>query len=229
MKRSEINRIIRETEALLNAHQIKLPPFFGWTPEEWNEKGHECDEIRDNALGWDVTDFGAGQFARIGLTALTIRNGNAKMPERYKKPYAEKILIAKEGQVTPLHFHWYKMEDIINRGGGVLMMQLFNATETEELDTVNPVEIVSDGVRMTSPAGGILELLPGQSVTYTQYLYHKFWGKEGCGDVIVGEVSMCNDDNTDNRFYDVPGRFPAIEEDEPAYRLLCNEYPAPKA
>ena len=101
MKRSEINRIIRETEALLNAHQIKLPPFFGWTPEEWNEKGHECDEIRDNALGWDVTDFGAGQFARIGLTALTIRNGNAKMPERYKKPYAEKILIAKEGQVTP--------------------------------------------------------------------------------------------------------------------------------
>ena len=66
-------------------------------------------------------------------------------------------------------------------------------------------------------------------MTYTQYLYHKFWGKEGCGDVIVGEVSMCNDDNTDNRFYDVPGRFPAIEEDEPAYRLLCNEYPAPKA
>ena len=43
--------------------------------------------------------------------------------------------------------------------------------------------------------------------------------------MIIGEVSMCNDDNTDNRFYDVPGRFPAVEEDEPAYRLLCNEYP----
>ena len=225
MKRSEINQIIRDTEALLTAHQIKLPPFFGWTPKEWAERGHECDEIRDNALGWDVTDFGAGDFAHIGLTALTIRNGNASKPEQYKKPYAEKILIAREGQVTPLHFHWYKMEDIINRGGGILMMQLYNATENEELDLVNPVEIVSDGVKLTVPAGGILELSPGQSVTYTQYLYHKFWGKPGFGDVIIGEVSMCNDDNTDNRFYDVPGRFPAVEEDEPAYRLLCNEYP----
>ena len=225
MKRSEINRIIRETEALLEAHQIKLPPFFGWTPQEWSEKGHECDEIRDNALGWDVTDFGADDFSHIGLTALTIRNGNAAKPEQYKKPYAEKILIAKEGQVTPLHFHWYKMEDIINRGGGILMMQLYNAMENEELDLINPVEIVSDGVKITVPAGGYLELKPGQSVTYTQYLYHKFWGKPGFGDVIIGEVSMCNDDNTDNRFYDVPGRFPAVEEDEPPYRLLCNEYP----
>ncbi len=225
MKRSQINQIIRETEALLAAHQIRLAPFFNWTPEEWAKKGHECDEIRDNALGWDVTDFGAGDFDNIGLTALTIRNGNAKEPGKYPKPYAEKILIAREGQVTPLHFHWYKMEDIINRGGGVLMMQLYNATENEELDLVNPVEIVSDGVKLTIPAGGYLELQPGQSVTYTQYLYHAFWGKKGTGDVIVGEVSMCNDDNTDNRFYDVPGRFPAIDEDEAPYRLLCNEYP----
>ena len=225
MKRSQINQIIRETEALLAAHQIRLAPFFNWTPEEWAEKGHECDEIRDNALGWDVTDFGAGDLDNIGLTALTIRNGNAKEPGKYPKPYAEKILIAREGQVTPLHFHWYKMEDIINRGGGVLMMQLYNATENEELDLVNPVEIVSDGVKLTIPAGGYLELQPGQSVTYTQYLYHAFWGKKGTGDVIVGEVSMCNDDNTDNRFYDVSGRFPAIDEDEAPYRLLCNEYP----
>ncbi len=40
-----------------------------------------------------------------------------------------------------------------------------------------------------------------------------------------GEVSQCNDDNTDNRFNPPVGRFPAIEEDEPPYRLLCNEYP----
>jgi len=37
---------------------------------------------------------------------------------------------------------------------------------------------------------------------------------------------MCNDDNGDNRFYLPAGRFPEIEEDEPPYRLLCNEYPA---
>lgn len=228
MKRSEINQVIRQTEALLAAHQIQLPPFMKWTPEEWAEKGGECREIRENQLGWDVTDFGCGDFQKIGLTALTLRNGNQKLPERYPKPYAEKLLIARENQVTPMHFHWYKMEDIINRGGGVLVMQLYRADDREQLDLERPVEIVSDGVRLVLPAGSILELEPGQSVTYTQRLYHSFWGKPGCGDVIVGEVSMCNDDDTDNHFLDAPGRFPAIDEDEAPYRLLCNEYPDTK-
>ena len=47
----------------------------------------------------------------------------------------------------------------------------------------------------------------------------------GTGPVLLGEVSQVNDDNTDNRFYEPVGRFPAIEEDEPPYRLLCGEYP----
>ena len=51
MKRSRINQVIRETEELLASHQIFLPPFFGWTPGEWAEKGPECREIRDNGLG----------------------------------------------------------------------------------------------------------------------------------------------------------------------------------
>lgn len=226
MKRSRINQVIKETEALLQAHQIMLPPFLSWTKEEWKKKGAECQEIRDNQLGWDITDFGCGNFDKIGLTALTLRNGNQKN-KAYAKPYAEKILVAREGQVTPMHFHWYKMEDIINRGGGILVMQLYCATKDDKLDLTKDVEIVSDGVKLTLPAGGRLELSPGQSVTYTQRLYHAFWGKEGCGDVIVGEVSMCNDDSTDNCFLEAPGRFPGIEEDEEPYRLLCNEYPEP--
>ncbi len=46
--------------------------------------------------------------------------------------------------------------------------------------------------------------------------------------MLIGEVSMCNDDNTDNRFLKPLGRFPTIEEDEAPYRLLCNEYPLAK-
>ena len=225
MKRSEINRIIRETEALLDAHQIKLPPFFGWTPEQWREKGHECDEIRDNALGWDVTDFGAGQFEKIGLTALTIRNGNASKPEQYKKPYAEKILIAKEGQVTPLHFHWYKMEDIINRGGGNLLIRVYNSLPDEEIDQETPVTVHLDGETRIVPAGTEIRLTPGDSLHIQQRMYHDFKVEEGSGAVLIGEVSQCNDDNTDNRFNPPCGRFPEIEEDEAPYRLLCNEYP----
>ena len=227
MKRSQINQVIKDTEKLAADNHFLLPPFCYWIPQEWQEKGHECDEIRDNQLGWDVTDFGCGDFAKIGLTAVTIRNGNQKNP-KYDKPYAEKLLVAKEGQVTPLHFHWYKMEDSINRGGGILMMQLYNSTAKGDLDLTHEVHIVSDGVALVLPAGGVLELKPGHSVTYTKGLYHAFWGKEGYGDVLVGEVSMCNDDSTDNRFLKAPGRFPMIEEDEAPYRLLCNEYPKAK-
>ena len=50
----------------------------------------------------------------------------------------------------------------------------------------------------------------------------------GSGAALLGEVSQCNDDNTDNSFNPPVGRFPKIEEDEAPYRLLCNEYLAAK-
>ena len=131
---------------------------------------------------------------------FTLRNGNQKLPQ-YKKPYAEKLLISQEGQLCPMHFHWNKMEDIINRGGGTLVMQLYCSDEQEELDRNAAVEIVSDGVRMTLEPGALLELQPGQSVTLPQKVYHAFWAKRGTGPVLIGEVSQCNDDESDNRFW----------------------------
>jgi D-lyxose ketol-isomerase len=224
MKRSRINQIIRESEAFIKEQGFLLPPFAQWTPGDWSSKGHECDEIRDNMLGWDITDFGRGDFDKLGLTLVTIRNGNQNN-NKYDKTYAEKILISREGQVCPMHFHWNKMEDIINRGGGILMMKLYNSSEDEKLANTE-VKVVSDGVALTLQPGTVLELVPGQSVTLTRGMYHAFWAKEGYGTVMVGEVSQCNDDNTDNRFLEQSGRFPRIEEDEAPYRLLCNEYPS---
>jgi D-lyxose ketol-isomerase len=106
------------------------------------------------------------------------------------------------------------------------MMQLYGSTPRETPDLENEVEVVSDGVRLRIPAGTVLQLLPGQSVTLTPGLYHAFWAQEGHGPVLLGEVSQCNDDKSDNRFLDDVGRFPEIEEDEAPYRLLCTEYPA---
>ncbi len=223
MKRSEINAIIRDAIRFAEKFSFALPPFASWTPEDWMSKGRECDEIRDNMLGWDITDYGLGRFDDVGLALVTIRNGNQTNP-KYSKPYAEKLLISAEGQVCPMHFHWNKMEDIINRGGGTLMMQLYNADENEGLADTD-VSVVSDGVALNVSAGTVLELPPGASVTLTPRMYHAFWAKEGGGRVLIGEVSQCNDDNTDNRFYEPLGRFPAIDEDEPPIRLLCNEYP----
>lgn len=54
-------------------------------------------------LGWDLTDFGFGDFNKCGLILFTIRNGNFM---KDKKPYAEKIMIVEELQETPMHFHW---------------------------------------------------------------------------------------------------------------------------
>ena len=222
MKRSEINAVIKRFEKLLEEHRFELPPFCKWTPEEWQTKGHEYDEIRDNMLGWDVTDYGMGDFGHLGLALITIRNGNVHNP-KYTKTYAEKIIMCDSGQVSPMHFHWHKMEDIINRGGNDIHFTLYNATEDEQLaDT--PVKIFSDGRCYTVPAGETVVLKPGQSLSLYPYYYHEFVIPEG-GPVLIGEVSMCNDDNTDNRFLNPLGRFPTIEEDEPPYRLLCNEYP----
>ena len=223
MKRSQINAIIKDAIDFIETHKFALPPFAHWSAEDWQTKGPECDEIRDNMLGWDITDYGLGKFDEAGLVLITIRNGNQNNPS-YDKPYAEKLLISKENQFCQMHFHWNKMEDIINRGGGIMMMELYNADENDGLAQTD-VHVVCDGVALVVPAGTKLELKHGESITLPPRMYHNFWAKEGTGPVLIGEVSMCNDDNTDNRFLEPIGRFPTIEEDEKPLRLLCNEYP----
>jgi len=224
MKRSELNQIMRESVDFINSMNFKLPPFAFWSVEEWQTKGHEYDEIRDNMLGWDITDFGSGEYKRIGLLMFTLRNGNYQK-EKYIKPYAEKILIVDEEQVTPFHFHWGKMEDIINRGGGNLLVQVYNATPEGGLaDT--PVKISMDGRNYMTEAGAIIRVTPGESITLPAGQYHKFWGEKGTGKILLGEVSNVNDDRVDNRFYENVGRFPQIEEDEKPLYLLSFEYPS---
>jgi D-lyxose ketol-isomerase len=214
---------MRHAIDFLADHRWHLPPFAFWTPEEWKSRGPECDEIRRCMLGWDITDFNSGNFEKFGLFLFTIRNGNLEDPGT-DKPYAEKIMIVREGQLTPMHFHFAKMEDIINRGGGNLMIELHNSTpEQTQADT--PVNVSLDGVRKSVPAGSVVRLAPGESICLPPGLYHSFWAEPGAGTVLIGEVSTVNDDNTDNRFLQPLPRFSSIEEDEPPLHLLCNEYP----
>ncbi len=224
MKRSEINARIRRSKEFLRRMQFHLPPFAEWSPEDWAGKGPECADIVRQGLGWDITDFGSGDFPRVGLTIFVIRNGTfAELAKPQGKVYAEKILVVEEDQVTPTHFHYQKMEDIINRGGGDLVIRFWNAAADDSLaDT--PVQITVDGVRRTVAAGDTITLRPGESVCIPQRLYHRFWGRKGAGTVLVGEVSRVNDDNVDNHFNPHVGRFPAIEEDEPPIHLLFPEY-----
>ena len=226
MKRSKINEALKELEAMCEKYRFALPPFCHFTPEQWQNLGHEYDEVRDCMLGWDITDYGRGDFEKVGLFLFTIRNGNFSDPHN-KKTYAEKLLISDEDQYSPMHFHFNKMEDIINRGGGNLIVEVYNCDENEGLADTD-VEVVTDGYRHTVPAGTKIRLTPGESIHIQQYMYHDFEVEPGTGNVLLGEVSQCNDDNTDNRFNPPVGRFPTIEEDEAPYRLLCNEYPPAK-
>jgi D-lyxose ketol-isomerase len=215
---------MRNALVFLQERLFYLPPFAFWKPDDWRAKGPEVSEIVDNQLGWDITDFGTGQFDRVGLFLFTLRNGNLGNLETMSgKLYAEKILIVQEEQVTPYHFHFQKMEDIINRGGGELLVQFYNATAEGELADTEVV-VSLDGVRRNLRAGEIACLKPGESVTLPPRMYHKFWGAPGKGTVLVGEVSRINDDTVDNRFYEDVGRFPEIVEDEEPLYLLMGDY-----
>ena len=222
MKRSEINAILLGAEGFIASHGFHLPPFATWTPEHWASTGLDAREIVLRGLGWDVTDFGLGDYTKLGLFLFTVRNGALENLERgLGKVYAEKLLVVDVGQVTPYHFHHKKTEDIINRGGGTLVLELHWADHLDGLST-RDITVSCDGVERHLAAGGQVRLEPGESITLPTRLYHQFWA-EGAR-VLVGEVSTVNDDATDNRFLELVGRFPEIQEDVAPVRLLVGDY-----
>jgi len=119
MKRSQVNEIINAAKGFFTANRFALPRWAYWAPADWKGRYADCAEIIDNMLGWDVTSFGGSDFDTRGLTAFTLRNGPS---DGEGKRYGEKILVVGENQETPLHFHWSKMEDIINRGAGTSLL-----------------------------------------------------------------------------------------------------------
>ncbi len=224
MKRSQINEIIAESDAFIRSFGYVMPPFAYWSPDELKARtADDAPMIRDNRLGWDITDYGQGKFADLGLFLFTVRNGSSEdLGAGRGMLYAEKIMISRQDQLSPMHRHNIKAEDIINRGGGTLVIELFASLPDGSIDPEAEVAVLTDGRRRTFPAGGHLKLAPGESVTLMPGDWHAFWG-EG-GDVLIGEVSTVNDDLTDNVFREPIGRFSDIEEDIAPRHLLVSDY-----
>jgi hypothetical protein len=223
MKRSEVNAAIREAVAFFRKQQFPLPPFAYWTRSDWRERRREIREIIDTRLGWDVTDFGRGDFARVGRTIFTLRNGHARMKDRYPKTFAQKVMLLKEGQKSPVHFHKSKTEDIINQGGGETELTLWKITPSGRLSDSAFTLSVSGMPRKLAPGGRVI-LTPGESITLPPGTVHEYWARPGCGPVLSVEVSSVNDDFHDNVWLAPAERFPEIIEDEPPYRLLVADY-----
>lgn len=223
MKRSEINSHIRWAEAFLARNNIRLPELAYWSPDELRARRESLASVRRLELGWDITDFGSGDFARVGAVLYTVRNGLADDPS-VGVPYCEKYILMRDGQRLPNHYHVFKSEDIINRAGGDISVWLWNADPKTGRMLDTDVRVMMDGIEHVVRAGSETVIRKGCSVTLSPYIAHVFGPTAGTGDVVVGEVSKVNDDHTDNFFLDRVARFADIAEDEPAYRLLCNEY-----
>ena len=223
MKRSEVNAAIKWAKDFLKKENIALPEFADWTIDDWIKNKDKVTMIRKTMLGWDVTDYGLNTFGALGGVLFTVRNGDQK-DQNIGVPYAEKYILLAEGQRLPVHFHFSKTEDIINRAGGVLALKLYMAKADESIDMKSDVIVYTDGIKRVVKPGALITVPVGGSITLTPYMYHEFWALEGEGDLVVGEVSSVNDDHIDNRFNPELPRFGGIEEDEETIYPLCNEY-----
>lgn len=222
MKRSEINDAIRWAKDLLAKNNIRLPDMAGWDVEEWRRHAPELEMVRRLMLGWDVTDFGSGDFSTYGGVLYTVRNGSID-DASIGVPYCEKYILMREGQCLPKHYHVWKTEDIINRAGGVLEVFLWNVSpDGVQLDT--EVHVRMDGIERVFQPGESIKVYPGNSISLTPYMAHVFGPLAGKGALVAGEVSKVNDDTTDNYFLPPTNRFSEIVEDAPILHPLCNEY-----
>ena len=160
---------------------------------------------------WDITDFGLGDFRSHGLVLVNL----AEEPE-----YCEKLMFASRGQTTPAHTHLRKKEDIVCRVGR-LRVRLWPG-RPDRSDLAPTVTVPVDGVPTPVSSGQGLVLEAGSRVTLAPGVWHEFLPESAA--CILGEVSTANDDAHDNVFLDpAVGRFPRIEEDEPALVRLVGE------
>lgn len=221
MLRSEIDAAIDSARLLAAEAVFPLPEFAGWSRDEWLNRVDRLGPTLSRGLGWDVTDFGRGDFARYGLCLCTIRNGDvADVDRNTAQTYAEKFMVVEVGQETPFHLHPRKTEDIINRGGGVLHVEVYPA-DGRDLGEGTTTTLV-DGIQTLVGAGEGVLIRPGQSIQIPSGAFHRFWAENER--VLGGEVSATNDDDSDNVFLEPFPRYASIDEDAPARYLLVGEY-----
>ena len=224
MKRSRINEVMAAADDMIRSFGFVLPPFAYWTPDQFKANKTAARRIIDSRMGWDITDYGQGDFDNLGLFLFTLRNGQlADLQRGGGMCYAEKLLISRHDQRAPCHTHVVKAEDIINRGGATLAVKLNGSNPDGSFSETAGGVVRCDGIERPYKGGEVLLLAPGESVTLMPGDWHAFWGE--AGDVLIGEVSTVNDDVTDNIFVSQKiGRFSAIDEDVAPTHLLVSDY-----
>ena len=166
MKRSFINQSIQWAKGVLDEYGIHLPRFAYWSMRDWEKYKDKTQAIRHLMLGWDVTDYGLGRFDEIGGVLFTARNGDI-YDQKAGTPYAEKYIVMKPGQRLPMHMHKIKTEDIVSRCGGAFCIRLNASGGDGKVDERAPVAYRSDEMEYSVPAGSVVEIENGSSITLT--------------------------------------------------------------
>ncbi len=222
MDRSFVDARIDEMQALCDRHGVALPAFARWEKADFVANAECASFIAARGLGWNVVEFRPGAFATDGLTLFTLRMGDWRDLETKRgRLYAEKAIMSLDGQKAPHHYHVVKTEDIVNRGGARFVVELFRVNAQGE-PTKDRFRVLKDvGVLDLGP-GDQVRLEPGESLTLEPYVAHAFWAEGGTA--LAGEVSLANDDRTDNYFVSPLGVPDSILEDAPARRVTVRDY-----
>ena len=162
MKRSRINEIMRAADDMIRHYGFVLPPFANWSPQEFKAR-KDVSSIIEARCGWDITDYGQGKFDEMGLFLFTLRNGRlADLQRGGGMCYAEKLLISRQDQLSPMHTHVIKAEDIINRGGATLVIELYGSDDKGDFAWDKGGMVRCDGIDTPYGPGTKLKLAPGE-------------------------------------------------------------------
>ncbi len=224
MKRSFIDARIEAMLALCQRYGVALPPFALWGDEDHRRHREASRLIAERGLGWNVVEFKPGAFASDGLTIFTLRMGDWRDLEMGRgRLYAEKAIMSDDGQRAPHHYHVVKTEDVVNRGGARFVVELFKV-DASGAPTKERFRALKDVSTLDLGPGDQVRLEPGESLTLEPYVAHAFWAEGGTA--LAGEISLANDDATDNYFVPPLAPFAPIEEDRPRRFVTVRDYPA---
>ncbi|PYE85656.1 D-lyxose/D-mannose family sugar isomerase [Pseudoroseicyclus aestuarii] len=221
MRRSRINTVMAEAAEVVRSQGLHLPPWAWWSPAEFMARRDSARGVIEAGCGWEVTDYGTGDFDRSGLVLFTLRNVTPA-DRAQGTGYAERLLVSRQDQLSPMRSHTHGAGDIINRGGAALVVELYGSDDRGGFAKGRGGRVLRDGIACDFAPGDRIRLQPGESLTLRPGDWHAFWG-EG-GSVLIGTVSTAGDTAGDTLFRDEIGPFGPVEEDASPEHLLVSDY-----
>jgi putative MATE family efflux protein len=191
------------------------PAAAYWTPDQFKAR-------IDARCGWDITDYGQGRFDEMGLFLFTLRNGRlADLQRGGGMCYAEKLLISGRTSCRPMHTHVIKAEDIINRGGATLVVELYGSDDKGASPPTRAAWSVRRD-RARPMARREAEARPGRKRHADAGRLARLLGR---GRRRADRRGLDRQRRRDRQHLREPiGRFAEIEEDEAPTHLLVSDY-----